>query len=177
MKNFDNLFDNIDLGMNSNSNADFVKREVSNYIAQSEGYLNKAKDGMRMRDTTEDEGEESPFDNGQLLKCVRKDGRRKKLDYIPVDERGKEEWIKSRKVDANLEMDFLPRNLVYNGNSYLDSAFNIEKALYNLGERRTIMEVEDEYEDKRRKKGGFWDTFASKIFPFFGCAPGKNDRK
>ena len=59
------------------------------------------------------------------------------LAQIPVDDKGAKEWINSRKADQHLDMDFLPRSLVYNyGDTYAESNKLIEDTLAQLGDKK-----------------------------------------
>jgi hypothetical protein len=49
-----------------------------------------------------------------LWDCERRKTDKQGLRNIPLGEKEAQEWIKSRKVDQHLDLDFLPRHLVYN---------------------------------------------------------------
>ena len=54
-------------------------------------------------------------DNEEDYWNVERLGKKKQpLNNIPLDESQQQRWLESRKEDRHLDMDFLPRNLVYN---------------------------------------------------------------
>lgn len=69
-----------------------------------------------------------------LFKCERLDNKGKRIDHVPVGDEQQERWIKSRKLDQHLDVDFLPRNLVYNYGNFQDSNLQMEQVLSQIHE-------------------------------------------
>ena len=70
-----------------------------------------------------------------MFNCERRQGtkyEKKRLDHIPLGEIESQEWIKSRKVDKHLDLDFLPRSLVYNNDDLATSNKQMEAMLNSL---------------------------------------------
>jgi hypothetical protein len=71
---------------------------------------------------------------GDIWNCQRNNNEEQYLKGIPLDERGKKNYIESRKQDFHYEMDFLPPSLVYNygDHNFLESKKQMEKALEDM---------------------------------------------
>ena len=70
-----------------------------------------------------------------LWNCERKPANHSEqhLKNIPLGDKEAQEWIKSRKMDQHLDLDFLPRGLVYNHHDNIaDSNKMIEKVLREM---------------------------------------------
>lgn len=72
--------------------------------------------------------------DGDIWNCQRNNDDAQYLKGIPLDEKGKQNYLMSRKADFHYEQDFLPRSLVYNYGdfNFQDSTKEMEKALDDL---------------------------------------------
>lgn len=67
---------------------------------------------------TKRESDEVKKEPKNLLKCVRREKtKEKELANVPIGEKERKNYIKSRKADVNLDMDFLPREVIYDYNN------------------------------------------------------------
>jgi hypothetical protein len=64
-----------------------------------------------------------------LFNCERRNNSKQNLNHIPLEDKEAQEWLKSRKIDKHLDLDFLPRNLVYNLGDLAESNKQMESVL------------------------------------------------
>lgn len=113
-----------------------------------------------------------------LWQCERLDPRKEQLKGIPQGEQQQENWIKTRKVDNHLDLDFLPRSLVYNYGDFAESNEMMEQVLEQIHEIEAINTHLDDYSsdayksskfkgaDVQRKQTGLRDSNISKASNF-----------
>ena len=57
------------------------------------------------------------------------------MKSVPLGDKESKKWIENRNADKHLELDFLPRHLVYNyGDELLESNKMMEKVLKGIGQ-------------------------------------------
>lgn len=116
-----NVFDGLD-------NEDSYDEEEDKELVSEDG-VQITFEGKKARKKDEDD----------LWNCKRLDRKKKKINpdelrNIPLGSVEQERWIQSRKVDAHLDMDFLPRNLVYNYGNFAESNHMMEQVLSQINE-------------------------------------------
>ncbi|CDW86401.1 protein kinase domain containing protein [Stylonychia lemnae] len=130
MKKLDSLYDNIDQKL---MDEDGLKQEVKDYMKSSKSYKKQFKENNEKgfsNSKKEDPNESWSPKNHEIINdfkksspksripdlwdCERRKNDKQNLRNIPLGEKEAQEWIKSRKVDQHLDLDFLPRSLVYN---------------------------------------------------------------
>ena len=106
---------------------------------------------------TKRESDENNQQPKNLLKCVRREKTKdKELANIPIGEKERKNWIKSRKADANLDMDFLPREVIYDYNND-ESTKKMKEQLNKMNEnlrkqKERRQKIEKEKEEQKAKE-------------------------
>jgi hypothetical protein len=114
VKNCNKFLDNLNLDNDPSS----LQTQVNEYLEQVKVY-NKNRHGrlkqLEMMETkrASDELDNDDSKEKQLLKCVRREKKHDDLSSVPLGEKQREKYIKSRKPDVHLDMGFMPREQFY----------------------------------------------------------------
>lgn len=130
MKNLDSFYENIDTVLLKEDNS--LKNEVKQYVKASKNYQKSIKENV-IRNEEVIEQEKKTKNRLFDIQCERvQESPASQLQNIPIGDKESKQWLASRKVDPHLDLDFLPRSLVYNYEDIAESSKMIEKMLKEL---------------------------------------------
>ena len=144
LRNLESLYDNIGGKLDDEEQ---LRQEVKEFVKASKSYKKQYKAGIARVDKRDSTW--SPLNAKQpvdLFNCERRNNGAE-FDHVPAGDRKAQEWLKNRKVDKHLDLDFLPRSLVYNIDDLADSSKQMETALQRMAAEHSSVE------DKRAASG------------------------
>jgi len=107
----------------------------------SKNYKKQYKEGLQKVAKPEVDSSWSPqrldlisdAEGRDLFNCERRNPGGE-FDHVPFGEREAQQWLKNRRVDKHLDLDFLPRSLVYNIDDLAASSKQMEAVLRQMAD-------------------------------------------